>query len=804
MPAQRLAALLFFFAASVTFISRQVAADEPNALYGIEKRIDWTTSRVTGTPDPPPPYQLRRVFPKLGFDEPTGITFFETRPGKEWAVIAERAGQIWCVPHDTSADRADLFLDLDPTDRGATGWGLPIIPYSVAFDPDFKTNRFVYVAYNTRVGVPKAVNRVSRFKLRQLDPPRADPDDEEVVIEWQTDGHNGCDIKFGPDRMLYISSGDGTSSVDELNTGQDASDLRSGILRIDPHKQANDRRYTVPIDNPFINLPNVRSELWAYGVRNPWKMSFDRKTGELWVGDNGQDLWEMAYRIDKGANYGWSVFEGGHAHRPNRRIGGPTKQWTKPTIVQPHTEMRSLTGGFVYRGSRLPQLEGTYLYGDYATGMIWGARLEAGQEKADAGNQKPEIRDQQSEESRQNKKGTPESNPTPVGGSPGLPGPKLSFHQRIADTRRSIIAFGEDKTGEVYILTFDGHIHVLDTLPHSPKPPAPFPRKLSETGIFSSHRAPVPGQRRTVHTPESGVIPYTVNSPLWSDGADKERFLALPPGTQMRIEGDGRLDFPNDSVLVKSFSLDDRWLETRLLHKERGEWRFYTYVWNDEQTDAELLGEEGLDRTFTVRDPAAPDGKREQKWRFPSRTECMMCHTRQSGFTLGLTTHQLNRDFEYSATTGAKPQAVVTDNQIRALAHVGLISNPPANIGKLPRHADPYDDAADLTARARSYLHVNCAHCHQRDGGGARADLQLLAGLDLKSTGMLNSKPEEGTLGLLDPRIIVPGNPSRSLLLHRLSIRGEGQMPKVGTQVPDKRAADMIRRWIEAMPDDAR
>jgi len=777
---------LFIFALFAAFCGDSSAAEKP---VGIEKYTRWTSSRVVGTPDPLPGYQLRRVFPLVEFDEPTGLTFYEipgVEAGKEWAFITERAGQVWCMRNEAGVDRAHLFIDLDPTDRPERSWGLPVLAFAVAFDPAFASNRFVYLSYNTKAGLPKAVNRVSRFKLRELDPPRIEREDEEVILEWHTDGHNGCDLKFGPDGMLYISSGDGTSTVDEWNTGQDASDLLSGILRIDVNRREDGKRYAVPKDNPFVGLPTVRGELWAYGVRNPWKMSFDRKTGDLWVGDNGQDLWEMAYRIEKGANYGWSVFEGGHPHRPARKIGGPTPRWTLPTIVQPHTEMRSLTGGYVYHGTRLPELKGVYVYGDYATGMVWGARPGSGSRQEAAGR-------------RPDKEQKAQSPPIPVG---GLPAPKLAWHQRLADTRRSVIAFGEDKAGELYVLTFDGKISVIEKAP----PPLAelaqrtFPRKLSETGLFASTMD---------HTVAAGVIPYDVNSPLWSDGAEKLRFLALPAGSQgkVRIDWDGRLDLPNETVLVKTFLLGDRRLETRLLHRDRGEWRFYTYVWNDEQTDADLLGEGGLDRKYTVADPAAPDGQREQLWHFPSRTECMMCHTRQSNFTLGLTTYQLNREVSYDRAREAEPgvrlkvtAGSVTDNQLRTFAHLGLFSNPPKDLAAVPRHANPYDESADLAARARSYLHVNCAHCHQRDGGGARADLQLLTWLKPQETGLLNGKPEEGALGLNDPRIIVPGDPARSLLLYRMGLRGEGQMPKVGTLRVDEKAVAMIRRWIASMP----
>ena len=213
------------------------------------------------------------------------------------------------------------------------------------FHPKFEENRYCYVCYTLQQKEAKPENlpdgsRVSRFKVTDADPPRIDPASEEIVITFQGGGHNGGDLHFGPDGMLYISTGDGAgpNPPDPLNTGQDCSDLLSSILRIDVDKKDAGKNYAVPKDNPFVGMKDVRPEIWAYGFRNPWRMSFDRKTGDLWVGDVGWELWEMVYKIEKGGNYGWSIIEGRQPVKPDQKIG-PTPI-RPPTIELSHTIAR--------------------------------------------------------------------------------------------------------------------------------------------------------------------------------------------------------------------------------------------------------------------------------------------------------------------------------------------------------------------------------------------------------------------------------------------------------------------------------
>lgn len=711
---------------------------------GLDKRELWTTSKVKGSPEPPAPYQIAKTYPKLTFDEPLELV---TVPGKKIWVVAERKGKIWTFDATAKEPQKQLLLDVGHT------------VYGLALHPDFAKNGQIFVTHvpNTEKETPEG-SRLSRYTTKDPAKLEADAKSEQLILTWPNGGHNGGCIRFGPDGYLYLVTGDGSGIADSLLAGQNVLTLHGKLLRIDVNKAEGAKAYTIPEGNPFNDRRDARAEIYAYGLRQLWKFSFDAKTNDLWGGEVGQDLWEMVLKIEKGGNYGWSVQEGDHPFRPERPRG-PTPI-LKPVVEHSHGEFRSITGGYVYHGAKQPELKGAYIYGDYDTGRIWMLRYD---DKAK----------------------------------------RVTEHRELTDTTLRIVAWGQDIDGEVYALDFvSGGIYHLEKAPPPAKTAPQFPRKLSETGVFESTKD---------HKPAKGLIPYSVNAELWSDGASKERFIAIP--------GDGKIEFetvtypqpapgsepgwrfPDGTVLVKTFFLETepgkkRRLETRLLVVERvggteeyGDqvWNGYTYIWNDEQTDAELADIKGVDRSYKVK---TKDGEREQKWHFPSRAECTMCHTVTAKYALGVNTRQMNRDHAYGG---------VVANQLATLEHIGLFDRKlPAAPEKLAKLVDYRDTKASLDDRARSYLHANCSHCHRKWGGG-NAEFQVLATLPLKDLGIVDVKPGQGAFELKDPRILVPGDPDRSMLHHRMTRLGLGRMPHIASNVVDEEAVKLIRDWIKQL-----
>ncbi|MBI2823896.1 MAG: PQQ-dependent sugar dehydrogenase [Planctomycetia bacterium] len=699
------------------------AAPNGPAAFDTRARVPWTMSQVVGRPDPPLPFRVRRVFERVPLKQPL---FFTHEPGTGRLLVVEQQGRIVAFPNRADSEAVDLFLD---TGRET---------YSLTFDPKYADNRYVYVFSNGPRDATKKQNRIARFEVSREPPQACLPASEKVIIEFESNGHNGGDLAFGPDGCLYISAGDGTSDSDTNVTGQDLSDLVSAILRIDLRRTDEGRNYAIPRDNPFVEQAGARGEIWAYGLRNPWRIAFDRESGRLWVGDVGQDVREIVHVIQRGGNYGWSVEEGGQPFHPGR-ARGPTPI-LPPVAVHPHSEARSMTGGRVYHGSRLADLRGAYVYGDYSTGRVWGLRYD---------------------------------------------GQRVTWQRELADTTLAIVAIGEDADGELHIVDHAGGIYRLEPN-EATAVNQQFPRKLSETGLF----ADVAG-----HAPAAGLIPYSVNSALWSDGALKDRLIALPGEAQIEFVEAHGWNFPDGAVIVKTFSFETRpgdaasrrRVETRLLVREQGEWTGYSYQWNDEQTDAELVPAAGCDRELPFAAEGAADEPPGQKWHFPSRAECMMCHTRAANYVLGLSTPQMNRAHNYGGEE---------ENQLAVLERLGAFKAAlPKRPAELPALADPRDASADLAARARSYLHANCAHCHVMAGGGnARIDLDIATPFEKSYT--LGERPLHETFGVERALLVAPGEPERSVLLSRLERTGRGRMPPLSTSVVDRDAASLLREWI--------
>jgi putative heme-binding domain-containing protein len=731
------------------------------------ERLPLTTSHVTGTPEPPPPYSTPRVFPKLQFHNPLEMV---VAPGSDRWFVVEQHGKIFSFPDRQDCDHADLLLDIPVQIGTLPANGAVGDTYGLAFHPQFAENRYCYVCYvvNEKQGgksLPDG-SRVSRFRVTDSDPPRCDPASEQILITWPGGGHNGGSLKFGPDGFLYISTGDAADPTppDPRNTGQDISDLLSSILRIDVDHPSGDLPYSIPADNPFVKTPGARGEVWAYGLRNPWRMSFDRRTGDLWVGDVGWELWEMIDRVKKGGNYGWSIMEGPQTVHPDGKRG-PTPL-IPPNFYFPHTEAASIIGGYVYRGRRLKELYGDYICGDWVTRRVWAIRFD---------EDKPVA------------------------------------HRELVNSGPRIVAFGESHAGEIYILDYDlGTIHELQPNQEARANTA-FPTTLAATGLFASVKD---------HQVAAGVVPFSIVAQQWADYATAERFLALPglstveflrqpvdvPGSMFKRQ----FAFPKDAVLMKTFSLEmergnpasRQRLETQLLHFDGRDWHGYSYRWNAEQTDATLVEPAGADRTLSVRDPRFPGGIRTQTWHYPGRQECLVCHNSWAEYRLAFTL----------------PQLAVQD-QIARWKQLALVKGP---IDRAEESHDrdgrpvvpliaPDDSSADLDRRARSYLQVNCAHCHQFGAGGT-ADIEFRLEYSLAETKAVGARPTQGAFDLRDAKIVSAGDPYASVLYFRTVKTGRGRMPHIGSQLIDEQGTALLHDWIlhldrhgpSILPDEAR
>jgi uncharacterized repeat protein (TIGR03806 family) len=689
---------------------------------GLDERVPNRTCRAFERPVGSAGVRAERALPM----QPALSNVVEVRqaPGDDaWWYFVEKVGRIRRVRNDGTGARSELFADISarvqsgPSEAGLLG---------LAFHPDFARNGRVFLSY-TRTAAGRLQSVLSRFSVRAGGAAlETDAPGSETVLLTQDqpfDNHNGGQIAFGPDGMLYLALGDGGSAGDPMNTAQNLGTLLGKLLRLDVDRADPGRPYAIPMDNPLVGRAGARGEIWAFGLRNPWKFSFDTRTGGLWTGDVGQGALEEVDLIRRGGNYGWRIMEGTRCYNPVSDC--PTAGLQLPVLTYPRTDGVSITGGYVYRGSAIPSLAGRYIFGDFGSSRVWALRYD------------PQGR---------------------------------ATKDELFVAAGGISTFAQDTRGEVYVVTYrDGALFRI--APSAAGPSDSVPRTLSATGCF------VPGDVTRV---APGVVPYTVRAPLWSDGADKDRYFAIPDGTTITIGADGDMDFPIGTVLIKTFTLEGRRVETRLFVRHAdGTWAGYTYAYNAAGTDADLLPASDA-RTFGAR-----------RWYYPSRAECMQCHTAAAGFSLGLELAQLNGPLTYPSTGR-------TANQLSTLARAGYLAAPlPGDPSTLPSLA-PYDGSAPDADRARSYLHANCAPCHRPSSTG-RGPLDLRYQRTVTETMACDARPSQGDLGVTDARILAPGAPERSLLALRMRALDVNRMPPLASSLVDPAGTAVIDRWIRGL-----
>jgi len=742
-------------------------------------RLPNTTITV---PDEPPPvaYGVVDAFPGLFFEDALAIT---TPPGRtNQLFVVERRGIVSYIPdiHAASPVR-QVFLDIrdqvsfDDTPQGERGL------LGLAFHPGFETNGYFFVTYIAPGGSPY-FDRLARFI--------ANPTTLTVATNTQTVlydvvdqvfNHNGGDLHFGPDGYLYIGTGD---EGDQYNQRQNAQridkDLFSALLRIDvdrkpgsvePSPSANTTTvytngsgqayYAIPPDNPFvgatmfngqpINTNALRAEIFALGFRHIWRFSIDMPTGDIWVGDVGQDRWEEINVVTNGGNYGWAYYEG--FEQANTIYGGqPNLPNPPPGFVHstpiyayihagqggdPNFSGDSVTGGVVYRGNNLPELSGAYVFADFEFQNIWALRRN---------------------------------------------GTNVTVERLTA--RLGIAGFGvAPSNGDVLLANY--FEDSIQRLVRTDAGGTPFPQKLSETGIFAD---------LDTLAPNPGIVAYEPKVAFWSDNAIKSRWFTIPDLTNtVGFAQDGNWTLPTGMKWIKHFDLElergnpatRKRVETRVLVKKAGGSYGISYRWNDAETEAFLVPDGGETFTLTITNQGIPTN---QFYEIPSRAGCLACHTAGGGHALTFNTREMNSEGSLNGYTG---------NQIDTLDDAGYFSAPVPPATTLPTHARADDMSASTEFRSRSYLAVNCAQCHQTGGTGGGA-WDARAHLTLDQTGLIN--------GLLDNnggdpanRLIVPGDKDHSVVWLRIqATNGFSRMPPLGSHVLDQTAIALIEQWISS------
>lgn len=685
-------------------------------------------------------------FPKLKLAQPLQILPW---PGEQDALVAVlRAGKLVRFANTDDATSADVLVDLTSQVSTAGEGGL----LSAAFHPQFAKNRKVYVDWTAQK--PEFATVITELTLDENGQAIAALTRELFRLKQPWANHNGGQLAFDLSGKLLIGLGDGGSGGDPLNAGQDKQTLLGKILRLDVDAAGPDKPYAIPADNPFVDDKGFLPEIWAWGLRNPWRFSVDAVTGAVWIADVGQNAWEEVDIAFGGENFGWKVMEAGHcfAAKTCDQSG-----LTMPVAEYGRDEGASITGGVVYRGNQQLSLYGKYLFADYVSGRFWTLSAKEAQ-------------------------------------------PGTWQRTLVAETNLQPVGFGQDRHGEVFVTQLFGAstvFQVVEKPAQAPPQGEAFPQLLSQTGCFASLQ-PL--------TPAPGLYPYQPHAPLWSDGAHKQRWLGLPvapnpgqPGPiQLPVRSDASWQLPRGSVLVKHFALPgaagDVPVETRIMHLRPDGWHFYSWHWPDGGNDAIWRPGGGGSRVVEL-----GNGK-TQTWDYPTTAQCRQCHTAaggESGQVLGLQSDQLAGPFAFGSKS-APYVATLNAAGFFATAQTEADAKPMPVVAEVAA-GESGPDAADPSAAARALLHSNCAPCH-RPGGGAPSDMDLRWQTESAAMGIWNAPPQSGDLDGQASAIAVPGNPQASALWLRVHAPPGSPlaMPPLGTRIASEQLRKLVGEWIAA------
>lgn len=729
----------------------------------------------------------------LTFSDPMSTTFPAGETNRLYVVergtdgSSDRPGRIVVVDNLSGTPTKSTFLDLEAylelpqvntplAAQSSTECGV----ISLAFHPNYNQNGYFYVYFSLTIS-GQLYQRLARFQATgtagsYLAATTANPATMTPLLTMydEAGNHNGGDLAFGADGYLYLSLGDEGGGNDQYNNARFINkDFWGQMLRLDvdsrpenltpnTHTQpgavstaVHAGTYKVPADNPFIGFTSwhglaiaantVRTEIYATGLRNPFRFNIDAATGRIFLGDVGQNLYEEVNLITKGGDYGWSWREGLHDFVGEPAPTSPPGSGFNPTdpiYEYGHSSSAgaviygtAVCGGLVYRGNQLTELQGKYLFGDvYGGGGTVAALTET---------------------------------------SPG------TWTAQAITTRAQIVDFGTDpRNGEPLLCSLQGTIYRLQRSGTTGTAP---PATLSATGAFSN---------LSTLMPNAGIVAYEPNVSFWSDHAIKSRWFAIKNTTDtMTFSSTGNWTFPTGMVWIKHFDIETtrgnpatrRRLETRFLVKTATDVYGLSYKWRADQTNADLVAESGLTEAIPSSSPA-------QTWRYPSRGECVTCHTPVAGHALSFNTPQLNRAHDYGAGL---------QNQIQALSDAGYLSAPATGVNNLPALVPASDTTQSLEWRVRSYLAVNCVQCHQ-PGGAAQGRWDARASTRTDAANLINALLVNDA-GDAANRFVVPGDTAHSMLLKRQQGNGVPRMPPLGTLERDLVDEQLVSDWIASL-----
>lgn len=711
-----------------------------NAGSGLDSRPSFAENNLPAAGVATGSYRLVNAYPALSFQEALLVADV---PGENRMVVVEQTGRVIVFEDQPRVTESREILDISTRIATAGEQGL----LGLAFDPEFETNRWVYLNFTRRGSGDTVIMRVVWDEQTDL----LDSSTEQIVltVAQPFDSHNAGMIEFGPDGYLYIALGDGGDGGDPFNFSQNRAELLGSLLRIDVHPADASLSYSIPADNPYVGQSGVREEIFAIGFRNPFRFSFDRVTGDIWLGDVGQERREEVNLVRAGGNYGWRVFEGTLENERSMNLQ-PDSAFTPPIFEYGHNEGFSIIGGYVYRGSNVPSLVGRYLFTDFFNGRISALTLN-GEEVVS---------------------------------------------RELLGSVEGPTSFGETRDGEVLVVSRYQGIFRIEEESSGEE----LPSLLSETGLFEDLQSLVP---------VSGFIAYQPAHPFWSDGALKRRWFGVPDEQFISVVGDD-WEFPPGSVSIKHFEMQMiesapdsvRRLETRVLyHSEQG-WSGFSYRWNESQTDARLVVEK---ETESLLIQLSDGSTRQQTYEYPGQSDCLGCHSRASTFLLGPETRQLNVGFEYPS--GLHNQLVtlgsigIVQSHSSADGAIGTVQTDPFANGaadRLERFYSIEDLSASVAQRARSYLDVNCSHCHQ-PGGGAPTALDLRYETSDSAMNAIDQAPQNGGLDINDASIVTPGSKEQSILWTRMNRLDDKRMPPLSSHLIDRLGVDVVGEWIDAM-----